>query len=178
MTESGLPRAGQPRVAMSRYPYPPVQPPRPVSTTLKVVLISLAAFFALGASGVVSAFIWARSYAMQPTGADSPAKAAEKFVRTFYVMQNPVEARDSVCPQARDDKAIAAQIDEVRKFMASGGQPKLTYHTPQLVEQRSDTAVLRVELDFNAAGMKASTQTLTLDAVNDKGWWICSVRPQ
>jgi hypothetical protein len=26
--------------------------------------------------------------------------------------------------------------------------------------------------------MKASKQQLTLDAVQDKGWWICAVRAQ
>lgn len=165
-----------PAMPYTYYPAPP--PPRKNSKALKIVLISLAAVFALCVSGSVSAFIWVRNTQAQPSGASSPDKAADEFLGAFYRTQDPNRAKKTVCAQARDDKKIAEQIAEIRRFAADYQKPTYTWSTPKVSGVTGDKATISVELTLTTDDLKASKQKLTLDAVNDKGWWICGVRTQ
>jgi hypothetical protein len=173
------PVVGSPVVAPALpYGYPAAPPPRKQSKALKIVLISLAAVFALCVSGSVSAFIWVRNTAAQPTGADSPDKAAADFLMAYYRAQDPVRAKKAVCADARDDKKIADQIDEIRRFAGNYGKPSFTWSTPQVARITADKATVSLDLIMTTDDLKASKQQLTLDAVKDKGWWICGVHAQ
>jgi hypothetical protein len=188
MTESELPPAADPyqpdppvtvpAPVPLPYGYPVAPPPRRKSKALKIVLISLAAVFALCVSGSLSAFIWVRNNAAQPSGAQTPAKAADAFLTAYYRAQRAEDARKATCPQARDDKKIAAQIAEITRFAAAYDKPTFTWDSPRESDRTASRATVRVQLTMTTEDMKASKQQLTLDAVQDKGWWICAVRAQ
>ena len=162
-----------PAMPYAYYPAPP--PPRKKSKALKIVLISLAAVFALCVSGSVTAFIWVRNTQAQPSGASTPDKAANDFLGAFYRTQDPARAKKTVCTQARDDKKIADQISEIRRFASNYQKATYTWNTPKVSGQTADKATISVELTMTTDDLKASKQQLTLDAVRDKGWWICGV---
>jgi hypothetical protein len=186
MTESELPPAADPYQpdrpaawpAPVPYGYPAPPPPRPTSKALKIVAIALAAVFALCVSGGVSAFIWVRNTAAQPPGADKPDRAAQVFLTAYYRAQRAEDARKAVCPKARDSRKIAAQIAEIKAFTAGYDKPAFTWDTPRVSDRSADTATVSVELTMTTADLMLSKQQLTLDAVQDKGWWICAVRPR
>lgn len=161
--------------AMPYYGYPVAPPPRKKSKALKIVLISLAAVFALCVSGSVTAFIWVRDTAAQPEGASSPDVAAANFLTAYYRAQDPARAKKTVCAEARDDKKIADQIGDIRRFASNYDKPTFTWETPTVSNRTASKATISVELIMTTEDMKAAKQQLTLDAVQDKGWWICAV---
>src|SRR5262245_5208625 len=203
MTESELPPAADPfqpdppvavpAAAPQDYPSSPVMPSMPVygypgyplapppprkkSKALKIFLILLAAVFALCVSGSVAAFIWVRNTAAQPTGAGTPDKAAEAFMNAYYRTQDPADAKKAVCAQARDEDKIAAQIADIKQFAKNYDKPTFTWAT-RVSDRTATKATVTVELTMTTDDMKSSKQQLMLDAVEDKGWWICAVRPQ
>lgn len=160
------------------YGYPAAPPPRKQSKALKIVLISLAAVFALCVSGSVTAFIWVRNTAAQPTGADSPDQAAADFLTAYYRAQDPERAKKALCAAARDDKKIAEQIGDIRRFASNYDKPTFTWSTPKVASVTADKATVSLDLIMTTDDLKASTQQLTLDAVKDKGWWICGLHAQ
>lgn len=160
------------------YGYPAAPPPRKKSRALKIVLISLAAVFALCVSGSAAAFIWVRNTAAQPTGADTPDQAASAFLTAFYRTQDPDRAKKTVCADARDDGKIAEQIGDLRRFTSNYDKPTFTWSTPRVSHVGADKATVSLDLTMTTEDLKASKQQLTLDAVKDKGWWICGVHVQ
>jgi hypothetical protein len=159
------------------YNFPP-PPPRKKSKALKIVLISLAAVFLLCVSGSASVFIWVRNTAAQPTGADTPDDAAKIFLSAAYRYQDPKKMKDAVCAEARDDKKIAAQINGVHDFAKGYDKPTFTWGTLTVADRSATKATVRVELIMTTEDLKQSKQQLKLDAVQDKGWWICAVHLQ
>jgi hypothetical protein len=160
------------------YGYPPPPPPRKKSKALKIVLISLAAVFALCVSGSLATFLWVRNTAAQPAGAVSPDKAAEDFLTAYYRAQDPVRAKKTVCAEARDDKKIAAEIAAIKEYAGAYEKPTFTWSTPKISNRTPDKATVTVDLTVTTDDLKAAKKQLTLDAVHDKGWWICAVRQE
>jgi hypothetical protein len=161
--------------AVPYYGFPVAAPPRKKSKALKIVLISLAAVFALCVSGSVTAAIWVRSTAAQPQGADSPDEAAVNFLTAYYRSQDPARAKKTVCAEARDDKKIAEQIGDIHRFASNYDKPTFTWETPKVSNRTADKATVSVDLIMTTEDLKGAKQQLTLDAVQDKGWWICAV---
>jgi hypothetical protein len=173
------PPAGYPPQAYpAPYGYPVPPAPRKKSKALKIILASLAAVFLLCVSGSLAAFIVVRNQADRPSGAFSPDLAAIDFLNAFYRTQDPIKARKTVCAQARDDKAIRAQIDAIKQRAAAYAKPTFTWNSPTVSGETADKATVMVELTMTTEDMKASKQQLTMDAVHDRGWWICAVHAQ
>jgi hypothetical protein len=164
--------------AMPYYGYPVAVPPRRKGKALKIVLISLAAVFALCVSGSVTAFIWVRNTAAQPQGASTPDEAAANFLTAYYRAQDPARAKKTVCAEARDDKKIAEQISDIRRTASNYDKPTFTWDAPKISDKTLSKATISVELTMTTEDMKSAKQHLVLDAVNDKGWWICAVHPR
>ncbi|MFE9692008.1 hypothetical protein [Micromonospora sp. NPDC005806] len=181
----GGPSPEQPPVGAMPTPgaYPPPAPgylpyPDPAAPKkrrgLLIASIVLAAAVLLCGGGATAAFLTLRN-AEEGQGAKEPAVAVDNFLTAVYKDRDARKAATFVCSASRDDKKIAAKVDEVRKYATKYQSPRFRWTTPKVDNQTGDRATVTTKVTMTTSDEKVADQDLRFTVVRKTGWWVCEV---
>ncbi|WP_439957801.1 Rv0361 family membrane protein [Micromonospora echinofusca] len=178
----GYPAPGQPGFPPPGGPafpapgQPPYGAPAPVKKKrgLLIASIVLAVALLLCGGGGTAAFLVLRN-AETGEGAPSPTEAVIGFLTAVYTDQDAKQAAALVCPAARDDKAIAKRVKEVRDLATTYKNPRFSWSVPKVDDQNAERAVVSTKVTMATGDEKVSRQDLKFTVVQSSGWWVCEV---
>ncbi len=152
----------------------PVESPQPPRRRRPLVVAAIVAAIALVlcGGGGVAAFLLVRN-AQTGDGAADPATAVDQFMNAVYNQQDAEAAADLVCAEARDDKQIAAKVNEVKGYAQTYSSPRFRWDPPAVSNQKDETATVAVRLSMTTGDEKTAEQELTFTVIKKTGWWVC-----
>lgn len=107
-------------------------------------------------------------------GDDSPEAAVNGFLTGIYETRDAHDAGRHVCERARDDAELGRIVFTVRQQQEAFTAARTTWNPPTIhVDGREATA--EVTLTMATLNEQVSTRTITLQLVDDRGWWVCDV---
>ncbi|MEH1013709.1 hypothetical protein V6U90_11450 [Micromonospora sp. CPCC 206060] len=172
--QPGFPPPGQPGFpAPGQPPYGAVAPVKK-KRGLLIASIVLAVVLLLCGGGGTAAFLVLRN-AETGEGAPSPTEAVTGFLTAVYTDQDAKRAAALVCPAARDDKAIAKRVKEVKDLAGTYKTPRFTWSNPVVDDQNTERAIVSTKVTMATSDEKVSRQDLKFTVVQSSGWWVCEV---
>lgn len=153
-------------------PWPLVsgKPPAPRRPVLGVVVAVVAVLLVAGGLTTTWLLVGAGS-----RGTATPEQAVDGFLSGIFVTHDPADAGRYVCQRARDEAELAQIVFLVKQNEEAYTAARTTWsHPPILREGRQASA--EVTLTMTTLSEQASSRTITLLLVDDRGWWVCDVR--
>jgi hypothetical protein len=109
-------------------------------------------------------------------GADKPEAAVAAFLEAVYTDHDAKQAAKLVCSEARDEKAIAKKVNEVKGYTDKYSSPRFRWDEPKVDDQNAERATVSVRLRLTTGDEKTADQQLKFTVVKKTGWWVCEVR--
>jgi hypothetical protein len=163
------------------YPasYPPVSmspaPPKRKRRVGLIVGIVLTVILLLCAGGGTTAYFLVQN--ARPIGQANPDKATLGFLVAIYTDHDATAATRFVCPTARDSAKITKVINDLAAFEQQYDSPTVTWDTP-VISAEKVTGTAHISLTFKTEDERVASKKLVLDLLNNRGWWVCDVRPE
>jgi len=173
-TYGRAPQDAYPEQPPADAPWPAVagKPPRPRRRVLGIVLVAgLLLIFGGGIAAVVAL--------VGPAGArgtSTPEQAVEGFLTGVYVTHDAAAAGRNVCARARDDDELEQIVFQVRQNEEAYTAARTTWSYPP-IRPSGRQATADVTLTMTTLNEQVSSRLVTLLLVDDRGWWVCDVRP-
>jgi hypothetical protein len=156
-------------------PWPVVtgEPPR-IRRRRSVGLILIIALVVLLAGGATAAFVLIGPASSR--GSATPAAAVEGFLDGIYEKHSAKEAGRYVCTRARNDAELDQIVFNVKTFKQEFTSPRTAWTYPN-IQPNGRQAAATVTLTMSTANEQVSQHRFELLLVDDRGWWVCDVRP-
>lgn len=152
-------------------PYP-VAPRRRLRHPAAVATGVLAGVILL--CGGVAGTGWLVTSRPQGTGSSDPQRVATAFLTGVYLHEDVDEAMEYVCPQA-DPSDIQHRVDDAAKITAKYNNAMYSWGAYSVTDRTSNKATITTTLTLTTRDNGSTTQTVTLDTVENHGWWVCGV---
>jgi len=163
----GYPPGYPPQVGL-----PPATPPKK-KRGLMITMIVLAVALVLCGGG--SATAWYLLQGADGKGQATPVEAVNLFLTAVYKEKNVEAANKYVCSSARNKQDLSNRIKEIREYDDRYKSPTYTWPTPNIDEQKEQTASLSVPVKVTTSDDRVAEIKLKIIAVNDDGWWVCEI---
>jgi hypothetical protein len=153
-------------------PWPLVsgKPPAPRRRVLGVVVAVVAVLLVAGGLATTWLLVGGGS-----RGTSTPEQAVDGFLSGIFVTHDPADAARHVCERARDEAELAQIVFLVKQNEEAYTAARTTWsYLPIRREGRQASA--EVTLTMTTLSEQASSRTITLLLVDDRGWWVCDVR--
>jgi len=139
----------------------------------RVVFVIVLIVLALAVAGTGTVLLL-RSRTPTGTGQSDPKEAVARFLTAVYDDRSATEAAQYVCPQARDAKALAARIDEIRAATRGYDNPNYNW-TFDRGPATPTAADVTVHLTMHTGAEQLSEEDLLFRTVYARGWWVCEI---
>jgi hypothetical protein len=135
------------------------------------IVVAIAVVLLIGA-GVSAAWLLVGPGAR---GDDTPQEAVDGFLTGVYQSHDASDAAGHVCERARDQGELGRIVSAVSQQDDAYPGAHTTWTTTTLsIAGRQATADVTVSL--TTVNEQVANRSLTLELIDDRGWWVCDVQ--